>query len=216
MQKLRIVIADDHPLLLMGIREVLERDPGVVVEAAAQSPSELVEHLERSLPDIIITDYHMPDDERHGDGIQFIGFLLRRFPDTKLLVLTMLSNPMIVDALYDAGVTGVILKQHDMSEVGQALHTLRRGMRYYPPGFRKVRRGDQENPVQQRIASLTLREFEVIRLFVQGQTVGEISEHISRSIKTVSTQKTSAMRKLGVESNQDLVSFCTEHDVFRS
>lgn len=216
MQKLRIVIADDHPLLLMGIREVLERDPNVVVEAAAQSPSELVDLLERSLPDVVITDYHMPDDERHGDGIQFIGFLRRRFADTKLLVLTMLSNPMIVASLYDAGVSGVVLKQHDMSELGQALQTLRRGMRYYPPGFKKVRRGDSENPVEQRISSLTLREFEVMRLFVEGQTVGEISEHLSRSVKTVSTQKISAMRKLGVESNQDLVSFCTEHDMFRS
>ncbi|MCL7715559.1 response regulator transcription factor [Stenotrophomonas mori] len=214
MLKLRIVIADDHPLVLMGIREVLERDPNVVVEAAAHSPSELIQHLDRSAPDVVITDYHMPDDALHGDGIQFIGLLLRRYPGVRLLVLTMLSNPMIVASLYDAGVSGVILKQHDLTEVSQALHTLRRGQRYYPPGFTKVRRGDRENPVQQRIDALTPREFEVLRLFVQGHAIGEIGEHLNRSIKTVSTQKTSAMRKLGVESNQALIGFCTEHGLF--
>lgn len=215
MNKFHIIIADDHPLVLMGIRELLERDPGIVVDAAAESPSELMERLERYTPDAVITDYSMPDDDRQGDGLQFIGLLLRRFSGLKVVVLTRITNPMIVASLYDIGVSGVVLKRHNLSELTQALQTIRRGQHYYPPGFQKLRSGELENSMKQRIDSLTPREFEVLRLFVQGgRTMGEIGEHLNRSIKTVSAQKTAAMRKLGVATTPDLIRFCAENEIF--
>ncbi|WP_084455162.1 response regulator transcription factor [Comamonas composti] len=213
---LRVVIADDHPLMVMGIRELLEQDANITVEATAFSSSELVALLEKSLPDVIITDYNMPGDDVHGDGIQFISYLLRRFKDIKLIILTMLSNPMILSSLYDAGVHGVVMKSQNLNEIIQAVKMVRLGTRYYAPGFKKKSSNDISNTVEDQIKNLTPREFEVLRLFSQGLTIGEIAEHLCRSIKTVSTQKSSAMRKLNVQTNQDLIAFFVKNSIFQN
>lgn len=213
MSRIRVVIADDHPLIAMGIQELLEPDMTVVIEAQVHTPTALVAQLEQSRPDVVITDYNMPDDERYGDGFQFICHLLRRFPEVKFLVLTMISNPSIIDALYKAGVCGVILKKHPITEVLRALRATCSGLTYYPLDF-SSRAADGGNAAQHRIQTLSPKEFEVLRLFAQGKSVSEVAEHLHRSIKTVSAQKSTAMRKLNVDNNQDLISFCIQHDVF--
>lgn len=215
MEKIRVVIADDHPLMVMGVKDLLAKDANISVEAEVFTPTELFHRLEKSLPDVVITDYTMPDDECYGDGIKFIQHLLRRFPEVKLIVLTMLSNPLIISSLYEAGVQAVVLKKHNLNEINRALHMTRMGLQYYPPGFQKAMRPEYGGAVQERIKSLSPKEFEVLRLFYQGKTVGEIAEHLSRSIKTVSTQKTTAMRKLELKNNQDLITFCMEHGLFQ-
>ncbi|MGN5536656.1 response regulator [Alcaligenes sp. Lyrl_28] len=214
-QKLRVIIADDHPLILMGIRELLSRDINLSVTAVAVSPSELVEHLQKNQPDVIITDYSMPGDGQYGDGMRFISYLRRHFPDVKLIILTMVSNSMIISSLYDAGVQGVVLKQDELSEVLVALHLLRQGVKYYPSNFKQDTQKDLlSSSVQERKKSLSPREFEVLRLFSMGNSISAIAKQLNRSIKTISAQKASAMRKLNVHNNQDLIAFCTQNNLF--
>ncbi|MDK7587686.1 response regulator [Alcaligenes faecalis subsp. phenolicus] len=214
-QKLRVVIADDHPLILMGIQELLGRDINLSVEAVASTPSELVKHLQKNSADAVITDYSMPGDEQYGDGMRFISYLRRHFPEVKLIVLTMVSNPMIISSLYDAGVQGVVLKQDELSEALIALHLLRQGVKYYPAEFKQdTPRTMLDGSVQERLASLSPREFEVLRLFAMGDSISSIAEQLNRSIKTISAQKASAMRKLNVHNNQDLIAFCTQNNLF--
>lgn len=213
--KLRVVIADDHPLILIGIRELLGRDINITVEAIAATPSELVKQLETSPPDVVITDYSMPGDEQYGDGIRFISYLQRRFESVQFIVLTMVSNPMIISSLYDTGVQGVVLKQDELSEIMVALHLLRQGVKYYPATFKQyASKSTLRSSVQERINTLSPREFEVLRLFVQGNSISSIAEQLNRSIKTVSSQKIAAMRKLNVDNNQDLITFCSQHNLF--
>jgi len=221
---LNVVIADDHPLILMGVADLLARDVGISVQATASSPSEVVAALQKELPDVLVTDYSMPDDPRYGDGMAFIGYLLRRFPGLKVLVLTMLSNPMMVASLYDLGVAGVVQKQHDHKELIRALRTIALGNRYHPPnrapnhtpGHAQANAASHANPasLDERIASLSPREFEVLRLFAQGHAVSEVAAKLNRSVKTVSSQKTAAIRKLGVNNNQELIAFCTQNRLF--
>jgi len=217
---LKVVIADDHPLILMGVADLLARDVGISVQATASSPSEVVAALQNELPDVLVTDYSMPDDPRYGDGMAFIGYLLRRFPGLKVLVLTMLSNPMMVASLYDLGVAGVVQKQHDHKELIRALRTIALGNRYHPPnrasGRAQANAANHANPasLDERIASLSPREFEVLRLFAQGHAVSDVAAKLNRSIKTVSSQKTAAIRKLGVNNNQELIAFCTQNRLF--
>jgi len=214
-KKLRIVLVDDHPLVLMGIRELLAQDIHLGVEAMVSTPSELVEHLGASEPDIVVTDYSMPGDARYGDGMRFISYLRRHFPGVGIIVLTMVSNPMIVSSLYDAGVLGVVMKQDNLDALLVALALARRGLRYYPPGFRRdMSVGGEVRNLQERVDSLSPREFEVLRLFVQGASITEIAGQLHRSVTTISAQKTSAMRKLGAQNNQELISFCLEHGLF--
>ncbi|SPT42469.1 Capsular synthesis regulator component B [Achromobacter denitrificans] len=114
------------------MRDLLEKDLSVEVTALLASPTALVEHLTHDLPHVVITDYSMPGDETYGDGIRLVKFLTRRFPKTQVVVLTMVSNPMIISALYDAGVAAVVLKRDNLAEIVTALHTLQAGRKYYP------------------------------------------------------------------------------------
>jgi two-component system capsular synthesis response regulator RcsB len=216
MDKLRIVLADDHPLVLVGIRDLLETVPNLQVTGAVASSTDLISHLENNLSNVVITDYSMPGDDAYGDGMRLIKYLVRRHPGLHIVVLTMVSNPMIISALYDAGVAAVVLKRDNLAEIVTALSMLRIGRKYYPPGFlRDSTTSIQRRPIGECINSLSPKEFEVLRHFVRGETVTLIAENLKRSVKTISGQKASALRKLNVQTDQELVAFCMESGLFQ-
>ncbi len=216
MDKQTIVLADDHPLVLMGMRDLIEKDLNFVVTAAVAGSSELIEEVSKRAPSIIVTDYSMPGDETYGDGIRLVKYLIRRFPQTQILVLTMVSNPMIISALYDSGVRAVVSKSGDLKEILTALHALRLGRVYYPPGFQQDGRMDERTKfMAERINSLSPKEFEVLRHFVRGESVMQIAASLNRSVKTVSGQKVAAMRKLNVSTDQELITFSLENEIFQ-
>jgi two-component system capsular synthesis response regulator RcsB len=216
MDKLRIVLADDQPLVLVGIRDLLETVPNLQVTGAVASSTDLISNLENNLSNVVITDYSMPGDDAYGDGMRLIKYLVRRHPGLHIVVLTMVSNPMIISALYDAGVAAVVLKRDNLAEIVTALSMLRIGRKYYPPGFlRDSTTSIQRRPIGECINSLSPKEFEVLRHFVRGETVTLIAENLKRSVKTISGQKASAMRKLNVQTDQELVAFCMESGLFQ-
>ena len=215
MKTLRVVLVDDHQVVLAGLKDYLDQLLHIEVVATFTSTEALVRYLKTTPPDVVITDYNMPNNEMDKDGLRYVDFLIRNFPQVKMLVLTMISNPMIVSALYDSGVAGVIFKQDPLSEVRSALRAVRGNARYYPASFQSEGRSDEREVfIQQRINSLSPREFEVLRYFVEGDSIAHIAERLNRSAKTVSLQKNSAMRKLNVESNQELIRFCMGNHIF--
>ena len=209
MQKIKIVLADDHPIVLMGVSDLIERYERYEIVAQAQTSTELIDQLQRLQPDIVVTDYNMPGDETYGDGVRLIEYLIRNFPKVQILVLTMLSNNLILSRLYDLGVGGIILKNGDLNEIPLALNALANGDKWHS----KVGQGassvvERSDAVQARIASLSVKEFEVLRRFASGMNVRDIAHSLNRSVKTVSTQKITAMRKLDVENDHALLTFC--------
>lgn len=215
MEKITVVIADDHPIVAMAVQEIIERDERFAVVGIANSPTELKRLHQILAPDVVIADYSMPGDETYGDGLQMIDYLCRHFGETRILVFTMLSNAMIVGSLYDLGVWGVILKRGDFKEIAVALDAVSQH-RKYPPPLLAVPSATavNDNQAQARIDRLTVREYEVLRHFVSGLSGREIAAVLNRSTKTVSAQKVSAMRKLGVENDQALLVFCADAHLF--
>lgn len=214
MEKLKVIIADDHPIVLFGVRELVERDSHFRVVGEAVSSSELVALMQRQPVDLVITDYNMPDDSPYGDGLKLIDYLKRHFPAVRVLVLTMISSSMILERLHELGVEGVIQKNHLHTEIERALKAIHRQRPYVSPPCAKASVVDSGLDTEQRLDSLSLKEREVLRLFVSGKTVGEIAEGLSRSPKTISAQKVSAMRKLEVDSDQALLAYCLERRLF--
>lgn len=216
MEKVRVVVADDHPIVLMGVREMIERDENFEVVGEAHSSSELVALYRELRPAIAITDFNMPGDQTYGDGLKLIEYLLRNFPDTRILILTMLSTPLILSSLYDLGVSGVILKNGDLNEILVALKALAQGRVYRGPGMQSANSVlASRDDVDGRIASLSAKEYEVLRHFVSGMSVRDIALLLNRSVKTVSAQKVSAMRKLDVDTDQALLTFCVKANLFQ-
>lgn len=216
MSKVSVLIADDHPIVVLAVQEIIERDARMRVVGTAFGPRELMQRCREQSPEVIIADYNMPGDALYGDGLQMIEYLLRHSGQAKILIFTMLSNPLILSRLYDLGVVGVIPKSGDFNEILVALRTVLRGQTYYPPGHAALQgKATPEQSLEARVAHLTAREYEVLRHFVAGLNGREIAQRLNRSTKTVSAQKISAMRKLEVDTDQALLMFCANAGLFQ-
>lgn len=214
METHNVVIADDHPIVLVGVRELVEREKRFRVVGEAVCSNELINLLETQEVDLVITDFNMPGDSSYGDGLKLVEYLTRHFPNVQVLVLTMISNPLILSHLHELGVLGIIQKNQLHNEIETALKAIARGnpvRSYEPPPTSVVIDGADLN---ERFTRLSPKEHEILRLFVSGLGVSEIARGLNRSAKTISTQKISAMRKLEVHSDQELLAYCIERNLF--
>ena len=213
METLNVVIADDHPIVLVGVRELVERDERFRVVGEAVCSNELIELLQSTAVDLVITDFNMPADSPYGDGLKLVEYLVRHFPDVRVLVLTMISNPLILTRLQELGVLAVIQKNQLHNEIQAALKAIARGspVRSKGPQPTSVL---ESSDLDERFTRLSPKEHEILRLFVSGQSVNDIARGLNRSAKTISTQKVAAMRKLEVSSDQDLLAYCIERNLF--
>ncbi|MCP3710629.1 response regulator [Paraburkholderia sp. CNPSo 3274] len=206
-QPIRVVVADDHPVILFGAEHALLSFPGIQVVGRARQSTELVKALQTVPCDVLVTDLAMPGGQ-YGDGLPLIGYLRRNFPNVPIVVLTMLENAALLKRLRELGVIAVVHKSDDLSHIGLAVQHVSRNLEYMSPQVKialdqlRINSGGKTDEV-----ILSKRELEVVRLFVSGMTIKEISEKLSRSIKTISTQKNTAMRKLGLERDSELFQY---------
>ncbi|GLK96575.1 transcriptional regulatory protein RcsB [Achromobacter xylosoxidans] len=214
METLNVIIADDHPIVLFGLRELIKGDARFRVIGEAMSSSALVKLLQEQPVHVVITDYNMPDDSSYGDGLKLIDYLIRNFPQIQVLVLTMISTPTVHARLLDMGVVGVIQKRHMHTEIERALGAIFLRRQYRGSQWGAQSGGESALDEDHRFASLSFKEREILRLFVTGKTVGEIARSLNRSPKTISTQKMSAMRKLELNSDQELMTYCMANRYF--
>jgi len=202
---LRIILADDHPVVLMGAKMALA--PYTIV-AQAHTADELIEQLESTPCDILITDYSMPYG-RFPDGLALTGDLKRHFAQVQVIVMTMLRHPSLLQALLHGGVCGIFDKRSPLGELVRAVQTVNKGRVYLSPSFAGILQARTLACAPDAAAqvNLTKREIEVVRLFVQGLSGRQIAGQLNRSEKTISRQKRTAMDKLGVIHDSELVEF---------
>lgn len=214
MEILNVVIADDHPIVLVGVRELVERNERFRVVGEAVCSDALISLLESTRVDLVITDFNMPGDSPYGDGLKLVEYLTRHFPDVRVLVLTMISNPLILTRLQELGVLAVIQKHQLHDEIQAALKAIARGNPIRNSGPAPTSVIESSADLNERFTRLSPKEHEILRLFVSGQSVNEIARNLNRSAKTISTQKVAAMRKLEVSSDRDLLAYCIERNLF--
>ncbi|MFL1542884.1 response regulator [Pseudomonas sp. M5A4_2d] len=211
-QPLRIVLADDHPIFLIGLRAVLEQDEHVRIVAEANSPQALIELLQTCACDVLVTDFMMPA-EPHADGLRLIGQLRRHYPDLPIVVVTMLNNAGLFHSILELGVMGLLSKASLAGELPEAIRQARQQRTYVAHAIRQALSlaGEVGADRLHSQEQLSPRELEVIRLLAAGLTVGEIAAQLHRSKQTVSAQKVSAMRKLGLGNDAALFIYVQEH-----
>jgi len=207
---LRVLIADDHPAVRIGIESTLRESQAVTVVGAARDSTEMMEMLKQHDCQILVSDYAMPGG-LHGDGIALFALVRQRYPRLKIVVMTMLDNPGIIHSLLDIGVPCILNKADSVSHLLPAVHAAYASGRYLSPSMAEIAaRTAPHRTDTQPHAMLSKRELEVVRMFVSGLTVTEIAERLHRSKKTISTQKGSAMAKLGILRDMDLVRYGME------
>jgi len=200
---MRVVIADDHPVVLMGIRAALSSysDRFQLVGEASSGP-ELIELLSRVSCDLLITDYAMSEEASMDDGLYLLKGLREKHNALPVIVLTMISNPALINGMLAAGVRGIVDKMAMTKELMLAIETVRAGRIYLSEHVKKLI--SQVTYDEGRKRSLSAREADVVRLFAQGMSVTEIARQTGRSVRTISQQKRDAMRKLGIEGDKQL------------
>ncbi|HGJ5862617.1 MAG TPA: response regulator transcription factor RcsB [Arsenophonus nasoniae] len=204
MNNLNVIIADDHPIVLFGIRKSLEQIEGINLVGQFEDSTSLINNISKLNADILITDLSMPGD-KYGDGITLIKYIKRHYPNLSIIVLTMNNNPAILNAVLDLDIEGIVLKQGAPADLPKALSALQKGKKFTPENVSKLLEKVNANGYGDK--RLSPKESEVLRLFAEGFLVTEIAKKLNRSIKTISSQKKSAMLKLGVENDIALLNY---------
>ncbi|KPZ13826.1 response regulator transcription factor [Pseudomonas syringae group genomosp. 3] len=208
---LRVIVADDHPIFLIGLRVVLEQDDLAHVVAEAGNPDALLQALASHACDVLVTDFMMPV-ERQNDGLRLLQRVRRDFPVLPVLVVTTLSNAGLFQSMLDLGVRGLLSKASLAGELPAAVKGALRGEIFVADSVRRVLREAQQYGPDALLATerLSPREQEVLRLLSAGHTVGQIAAQLNRSKQTVSAQKVGAMRKLGLANDAALFIYLQE------
>ncbi|RMR12642.1 response regulator transcription factor [Pseudomonas syringae group genomosp. 3] len=208
---LRVIVADDHPIFLIGLRVVLEQDDLAHVVAEAGNPDALLQALASHACDVLVTDFMMPV-ERQNDGLRLLQRVRRDFPVLPVLVVTTLSNAGLFQSMLDLGVRGLLSKASLAGELPAAVNGALRGEVFVADSVRRVLREAQQYGPDALLAAerLSPRELEVLRLLSAGHTVGQIAAQLNRSKQTVSAQKVGAMRKLGLANDAALFIYLQE------
>jgi DNA-binding NarL/FixJ family response regulator len=204
MHQPRVFIADDHPLVVEGFRQLLAND--TVIVGTAHRGAELVEKATKLAPDIVLLDVSMPDT----NGFDLIQVLKRKIPRVKIILVTMLSEPFYVSEGFRKGAHGYVLKQSASDELLAAIHTVMKDRRYVSAEVAPDVRESIENPwvrPEGYSVQLTPRQDAVLRMFANGLTAKTIATKMGISVKTVEFHKAGIVKKLGLKTASDLTRF---------
>ena len=214
----QLVIADDHPGVVAAVRRLVSGVDGFEVVGEASNADELLAVLGRVRCDLVITDYAMPGS-RYGDGILLLEFLVRRHPDLRVMVLTMLETRALMSNILRAGIKVIVSKSDEPQHILEGMHAAAGGRIYLSPMLNAkllCRNGEPQAVHDDLVAKLGKRELEVLRMYVTGKTVSEIALQLNRSVKTISSQKQTAMRKLELGTEAALFDFAVRHGLLGS
>jgi two-component system capsular synthesis response regulator RcsB len=206
---LKAILADDHPLVLVGGALALD-NAHIEVVAKASAPEELLARLAEFPCDVVITDFLMPSD-RQDDGFALIAAIVKEYPHLAVVVLTMINRPAALMSMLHHGVRGIVDKRAPMDELPVAVRAVVRGETYLSETLLDILHETDEVSEAMPGATLSPRETEVIKLFVAGKSLQEIAEREGKSVKTISRQKRDAMRKLGVNHDSLLLDYVRDH-----
>ncbi len=210
-QKYRVVIAEDHTILREGLKSLLSSSPDFEVIGEAGDGREAIRCVEKCKPNLILVDLSMP----RMNGIDAIREIKRRFPETKILVLTVHKTEEYILATLKAGADGYVLKDATHAELMIAVKNVLSGKHYISPGIsEKVIEGYLEGrkTLKTRTSweTLTQREREILKLIAEGYKNKEIADYLCISPKTVEKHRANLMEKLGLHNVQALTAFAIE------
>jgi DNA-binding NarL/FixJ family response regulator len=209
----RAIIADDHPLVLLAIESLMVTYPNMQIVGRAADATELFTQIDRGPCDLVLMDLYMPGGF-DGSGLDVVRQFKARYPDVALIVLTMETEAAALQKVISLGVEGLVSKRDRVDLIHVAVVTALARECYVGPAVRTL---IADATVAERLdlirSTLSRRELEVFTQYASGFAVSEIAARLGRSVKTISAQKCTAMRKLSLRSDAELFRFAAEHGV---
>jgi len=209
--RVRIVLADDHTILREGLRSLLSADPNFDIVGEADDGRKAVRWVEKLGPDLLLMDLSMP----RMSGMDAISEIKKRYPETKIIALTVHKTEEYLLTTLQAGVDGYVLKDATHDELVLAIHNVMAGKRYLSPGIsERVIEGYLEGKEDSQSVSswqkLSQREREVLKLIAEGYKNKEIAEDLCISLKTVEKHRANLMKKLDLHNAAVLTVYAVE------
>jgi two-component system, NarL family, response regulator NreC len=201
-EAIRIVLADDHAVVRSALRMLLDAEPDLEVVAEAGDIDSTVRYLRGHCPDVLILDLNMPG----GPSLKALPAMLEASPETRIVVLTMQSEPVFAREAMQAGVRGYILKEAADSELVQAVRLAADGRTYLQPELGAQIAAEPDGPPD----DLSDREVEILRLIALGHTNAEIAEQLYLSVRTVESHRSHIQQKLRKSKRSELVRYALE------
>jgi two-component system, NarL family, response regulator NreC len=201
MPRPRVLVADDHAIMVQGLGRLLEGEAEIV--ATASDGQQLVERARQHRPDIIVSDINMP-------GMSGLDAMRRLKADglrSKFIFLTLHTDSRLASEAMRAGASGYLLKHAAAEELIEAIHAVMEGHTYLTPLMTREVLWAIGQPDGVQSPALTPRQLDVLRLIAEGKRMKEIANELNISVRTVETHKQDLLQTLGLETTADLIKF---------
>jgi DNA-binding NarL/FixJ family response regulator len=198
----RVMIVDDHPVVRQGIKLMINAEPDLTICGEAQTEQQARRLIRELKPDAVVVDLSLSE----GDGFNIVRDVHAHFPEIRVLVLSMHDEAIYAERLLSQGASGYIMKQAATEQLITALRTVLRGERFLSDALQLTMATRNSEDGGQRLR-LSARELQVISLIGAGLGTREIADNLSLSVKTVETHRLTIKRKLGLETNAQLVQY---------
>ena len=213
MAKQRILLVDDHEVVRIGLKSLLERHPQFTVVGEASSAREALEQVANLKPEVVVMDIRLPGTS----GIEACEEIVTKFPGTKVIMLTSYAEDEMLFSAIRAGASGYILKQIGSDDLIKALEAVSRGEALLDPAvtqrvFQEVRRAVKEEEAS-AFAHLSQQEKHVLLLVSEGKTNREIAKALFLGEGTVRNYVSSILSKLGVNNRAEAAAYAVEHNL---
>ncbi len=217
MDKISVIIADDHKIIRVGLRGLLEREEDIYVSGEAENAEEVLKLLETNPAEVVLMDIDLGET----DGITTTIKIKELYPSIHVLGLTMHEEPDYIIKMLKAGASGYLLKNAGREELLTAIHTVAKGDSYFSQKvsatlLQAITKQTESPSVQKKLIGptpLSDREIEVLRLIAQEFSNGEIAEKLFISIRTVDTHRRNLLEKLQVKNTVGLVKYAIEKGI---
>jgi DNA-binding NarL/FixJ family response regulator len=216
MEKIRLILVDDHQLVRTGIANLLMGEPGFEIIGEAADANDFFELLKQSQPEIAILDIALPG----MSGIEITKKLHNDYPGIRILILSMHTSEEFIFNAINSGARGYLPKNTSRKELIEAIYAIHRGEEYFAESISNVilksyiKKAKSDSPDAENNESLlSKREIEVLRLFAEGMTNQEIADKLFISIRTVESHKNHIMARLELKTTVDLVKFAIRNNI---
>ena len=218
MQKIKVLLADDHVIVRQGFRALLEAEPDIAIVGEADNGRQAIGLARKLLPDVVVMDIAMP----LLNGLEATRQIIKEVPSTKVIILSSYSDDEYVNQLTEAGAVGYLLKQTAAADLIKAIRETKKGNAFFSPAIAKrLMEHYRETlvkgvPVRRKSDMLTSREAEVLQLIAEGKANKQIAAELSVSIKTVEKHRQQLMNKLDVHDIAGLTRYAISKGVIET
>ena len=205
---LKVLIADDHPVVRQGVKQILAEDLQLKQFGEARNAREVLENVSKKKWDILILDINLPD----MNGLEILRQLKKVHPDLPVLVLTVFDEDQIAIRVLKAGASGFVTKETMPNELISAVKKIHSGGKYVSPSLAEKLvfniYAEDEKPVHHKLSN---REYQVICLIAAGKSVKQIAEELYLSIQTIRTYRTRILEKMEMNTDAELIHYAIQH-----